>query len=367
MTKTMRLLAAIGAAAAMLALTACGDDENGDSATAESGVQAPEDCDRQPEFPVVAPSQADADYRVAAILPHTQVAYTQSVQWGLEEEAKELGVDISVVDAGGYANVDRQIGQVETAITEGVDAIIIYPVDPSALSPVVKQGAEAGIKMIGLISPGASGLEEYPALDSLETILTANYETNAYEVSKCLIEAAGGEGEFFYVQGGAGSAYAKDSEVGVRRAVEESAGMSLAGTEITAGFATADAQEAAEDAMSANPGINVMYCDTSEQTTGCASAVTAAGKTGEVAVGGIDPSGPNDVIALENGEFTAILGEAPVLMGRGAVDLAVQVLNGEKVPPEVVIDGSEQDMYTSNDPSALEEDMTDHVAPPLLD
>jgi ABC-type sugar transport system substrate-binding protein len=110
-----------------------------------------------------------------------------------------------------------------------------------------------------------------------------------------------------------------------------------------------------------------MYCDTSEQTTGCAAAVTAAGKTGEVAVGGIDPSGPSDVTALENGEFTVILGERPTSMGRGAVDLAVKVLNGEDVPHEIVVEGDQQDIYTSNDPGALEEDLPLHVAPPLLD
>jgi ABC-type sugar transport system substrate-binding protein len=365
MTKTIRILAALAVATAVVVLSACGGDD--DDSTASSGVEVSENCDRQPEFPVVAPAKADRSYKIAAILPHTQVAYTQSVQWGLEEEAKELGVDIDVVDAGGYANVDRQIGQVETAITEGVDSIIMYPVDPSALSPVVQQGADAGITMVGLISPGASGLDEYPALESLETILTADYETNAYEVSKCLIESVGGEGEFFYVQGGAGSAYARDSEAGVRAAIKEYPGMTLVGTEITAGFATADAQEAAEDALAANPGINVLYCDTSEQTTGCAAAVSTAGRIGEVAVGGIDPSGPPDVAALESGDFSVILGEAPVLMGRGAVDLAVAALNGEKVPAEVVIEGQDQDMYTSNDPAALEEDMTDHVAPPLLD
>jgi ABC-type sugar transport system substrate-binding protein len=303
---------------------------------------------------------------MTAILPHTQVAYTQSVKWGLEQEASKLGVDISVVDAGGYENVDRQIGQVETAITEGVDAIIIYPVDPSALSPVVKKGADAGISMVGLISPGASGLPDYPALSSLKTILTANYESNAYEVSKCLIESVGGKGEFFYVQGGAGSAYANDSEAGIKRAIDEYPDMSLADAKRMPGFATADAQSAAEDALSAHPGINAMYCDTSEETTGCAAAVSTAGKTGQVAVGGIDPSGPTDVTALENGEFTVILGERPTSMGRGAVDLAVKVLNGQKVPHEIVVEGNQQDIYTSDDPKALQRDLPLHVAPPLL-
>lgn len=365
----MRILGVVAALAAAVVLAACGSDDdstNGDSTTASSGVQPPEECDRQAEFPVVSPAEADGDYTIKAILPHSFVAFNKSVQYGLEEQAEELGVDVEVVDAGGYENVDRQIGQVETAISEDVDAIIIWPVDPSAMSPVIKQAADAGIKTIGLISPGASGIDEFPAMDTVETLLTANYETNAYEVSKCLIESVGGEGEFFYNQGGAGSAYANDSEVGVRRAVDEYPGMELVAEEISPSFATADAQAAAEDALAANPGINVMYCDTSEQTQGCASAVSAAGMTGEVAVGGIDPSGPSDVAALESGEFTTILGEAPTLMGVGAIDLAVKVLNGEEVPKEVVIDGSEQDLYTSNNPAALEEDLPEHVAPPLI-
>jgi ABC-type sugar transport system substrate-binding protein len=372
MTKFWRALGSLVACAAVTALVACGssdsgtDDAAGDGANdvAAAAVKAPADCERHPEFPVVAPAGTNGEkYEIVVIMPHTLEGYTQSVKWGAQQEGKKLGVDVTVQDAGGYANIDRQIGLVESAITRKVDAIVIYPNDPSALSPVIKQGADAGIKMLGLISPGASGLDDYPGLSSLDTILTSDYRQNAFDVTTCLAKAVGGKGEFYDLQGGAGSAYQKDSTEGVEAALKDFPDMKLVGKKILPGFGTADATRAIEDALAANPNVNAMYCDTMTLTAGCAAAITAADKHGKVALGGIDPAGPDDVTGLRNGDYTVVLGERPTVLGRGAVDLAVQVLNGESVPERIVVE--QNDLYTAAD--KLQEDLPVQLAPFLLE
>jgi ABC-type sugar transport system substrate-binding protein len=371
MTDVKRFLSVLVALMALVTLAACGGsgtksstaDQGATTAAAGGAIKAPAECSRNPQFPVVAPAGAGGkQYKIAVIMPHTLEGYTQSVKWGAQQEGKRLGAEVTVQDAGGYANVDRQIGLVESAITKKVDAIVIYPNDPSALSPVIKKGADAGIAMIGLISPGASGIAAYPALSSLKTILTSDYKQNAYDVTTCLAKAAGGKGEFYDLQGGAGSAYQKDSTEGVQEALKNFPEMKLVGKKILPGFGTADATRAIEDALAANPKVNAMYCDTMTLTAGCAAAITAAGNHGKVALGGIDPAGPDDPSALRRGDYTVVLGERPTVLGRGAIDLAVTVLNGDKVDKQIIV--KENDLYTDGD--ALAKDMPLHLAPFLL-
>jgi ribose transport system substrate-binding protein len=49
--------------------------------------------------------------------------------------------------AGG-ADVERQIEQMQQMIAKGYDAIIAFPISPTALNPVVKQACERGVVVI---------------------------------------------------------------------------------------------------------------------------------------------------------------------------------------------------------------------------
>jgi ABC-type sugar transport system substrate-binding protein len=83
---------------------------------------------------------------------------------------------------------------------------------------------------------------------------------------------------------------------------------------------------------------------------GAYEAVKAAGKTDQIKVYGFDASlgGLESIMA---GEITADAGQLPIEMGRGGVELAVKVLNGESVekenecPYEIVSADNAQEVY----------------------
>lgn len=58
--------------------------------------------------------------------------------------------DVELRTAEGTNDVNLQISQVETFINDGVDAIVLLPIDGAALTEVATQAMEAGITVINV-------------------------------------------------------------------------------------------------------------------------------------------------------------------------------------------------------------------------
>jgi periplasmic protein TorT len=80
-------------------------------------------------------------WRLCASYPHLKDSYWLSVNAGMVEHAKRLGVRLVVVEAGGYPNLARQIAQV-TACAAQSDALIIGTVSYDGLTPTVREIAK---------------------------------------------------------------------------------------------------------------------------------------------------------------------------------------------------------------------------------
>ena len=73
------------------------------------------------------------------LYPHLKDAYWLSVNYGMVEEARRLGVAFDVFEAGGYPNVERQIEQLEGCAAPEFDAVILGAVSYGGLTPTVRQ------------------------------------------------------------------------------------------------------------------------------------------------------------------------------------------------------------------------------------
>jgi len=78
--------------------------------------------------------------------------YWISVLYGVIDEARLDGVDVTVYCAGGYGEITRQISQFETLIELPVDAILAAVVSYEALKPTLQQAVDKGIPVILLIN-----------------------------------------------------------------------------------------------------------------------------------------------------------------------------------------------------------------------
>lgn len=81
-------------------------------------------------------SRADPPSRIWNLCisyPHLKDAYWLNVNHGMVEEATRLGVNFTLVEAGGYPNIERQREQIHECTHAGTDALIIGAVSYEAL------------------------------------------------------------------------------------------------------------------------------------------------------------------------------------------------------------------------------------------
>lgn len=86
--------------------------------------------------------RARENWQICVAYPHLKDAYWLSVNFGMVEEARRLGVSFRLVEAGGYPNLDRQIAQIEDCVRKGADALVVGTVSFRGLTDTVSRIAE---------------------------------------------------------------------------------------------------------------------------------------------------------------------------------------------------------------------------------
>jgi len=86
----------------------------------------------------------DTDFEIVMVVKLEGVAWFDNMRLGVEEFAKETGVNAYQIGAA-TADPASQIALIEDLIAKKVDAIIVVPNDPVALEPVFKKANDAGI------------------------------------------------------------------------------------------------------------------------------------------------------------------------------------------------------------------------------
>jgi protein TorT len=98
------------------------------------------------------PAKANKPYHIGYTFPHLMDPYWTSVLYGVIDEARLAGVNVSALTAGGYGNVERQNDQIETLVSRGVDGLLIGVVSFAALTPTLEEAAKKGVKVLLLVN-----------------------------------------------------------------------------------------------------------------------------------------------------------------------------------------------------------------------
>ena len=77
---------------------------------------------------------ASKRWHLCIAYPHLKDSYWLNVNYGMLEEAKRLGIAFTLVEAGGYPNVERQRQQIEECTGQGADALVVGTVSFEGLT-----------------------------------------------------------------------------------------------------------------------------------------------------------------------------------------------------------------------------------------
>lgn len=198
---TLKLLGRVGAGACallMLATTAaCSGDSAGSSEGGGSNGSAVEAVEYDgPEADVAAsfgePSVVDgASFTVGWLSPMISNNFVGAIADAAQKRVEELGGTLIIKDA--VLDVSKQVDQCNELVARGVDALAVYPVDPSSLGPCLADAAAAGIPIIGQDTPPIVGTDLF---ENYASNVSQGPDRAAYNVATIAAQSAGPEASF---------------------------------------------------------------------------------------------------------------------------------------------------------------------------
>ena len=292
---------------------------------------------------------AEKRWKLCALVPHVKDSYWIAADYGLIEEAKRLGVDIAVFEAGGYGNLPRQVNQFDDCLASKADAILVAPISEAGLAGSFAKAKAAKVPTIAFINP----VSEAPVAGKIFTQM----KTKGVEAGRFLVKTITQGGPGYQVvgfPGAQGSGWAEQAVDGFKVGIEGSP-IRLLDTKF-GDTGVSDQLTLVEDALQTYPQMNLIW--------GTAPTVEAA--IGAVA----DANRPDIHIMAEYGtremldllrkkKIMGFVSDYTVVQARMAVDLAVMVLEG-KTPGATAFD-VEPTLIT--DPSVSLDNVLQHFAP----
>jgi len=243
-----------------------------------------------------------------------------------EARAEELGVTFLNVTTE-VQDAEAQIAAVDTAITQGVDAIIIGAADSRGWDDTLQKAEDAGIPVIAVDTA-----IDNPYISSL--IQTDNLAA-ARLAGDYIVEQTGGEGTILVLGGSVGHQTGDARKQGV----EEQA--LAAGLEVIGDYSDWNenvSSEITQNTLTAYPDLKAVFVAFDPGAVAAMSVIKQKGLLDQITLVGFDGL-PVGLKAIAAGEMEATVRQDPERMGAEGVELALKVINGEEVPEFTPIDG----------------------------
>ncbi|RWL85589.1 MAG: TMAO reductase system periplasmic protein TorT, partial [Mesorhizobium sp.] len=84
--------------------------------------------------------KAEKPWNLCVLFPHLKDSYWVSVDYGIVEEAKRLGVKLTVLQAGGYDALPKQLSQYDDCVASGAQGILVAAISEAGLAAKLKEG-----------------------------------------------------------------------------------------------------------------------------------------------------------------------------------------------------------------------------------
>ncbi|MDR0562020.1 MAG: substrate-binding domain-containing protein [Spirochaetaceae bacterium] len=235
--------------------------------------------------------------------------------------------EYEIIWSDGQNDVTRQQDNVNTAIAQGVKAVVVVPVDTSASPPMTRAAQEAGIPIIYVNrNPfGTSAPPQGAYYCGSDSVIAGRLQMEE------LGRQMGGTGGVCILMGQLNHEAAQDRSRGVKEVLQEKyPNIALLG-EQSGNWMRNEAVTVVENWLTAYPNLTAIASNNDEMALGALVALESAGRKG-VLVAGTDGN-PDALQAVKDGRLIATVLQDAAGQGKGAADYAVRAIKGEKLEP----------------------------------
>ena len=265
---------------------------------------------------------------IAVIPKGTTHEFWKSIHAGSNKAAQELtaeGSEINVIWKGPLREDDReqQIQVVEGFTTQGVNGIVLAPLDNRALVRPVADARRAGVPTVII----DSGLES----DDIVSFVATDNRKGGSLAAERMGQLLNGKGKVLVLRYAEGSASTTEREEGFLETIKKFPEIQLVSTDQYAGATRDTAKRASENLLNRfGDEVQGIFTPNESSTAGMLLALQDIGKAGKVSFVGFDSS-QTFIDAINSNQLHGIVVQNPFNMGYLGVKTMVDSLLGRPV------------------------------------
>lgn len=260
--------------------------------------------------------------KIGFILPDMRVERFTRDKEIFTRYAESFGAEV-IVDSSNYDHA-LQTTQVENMLAQGVDVLVIHPVNGDIAGVFVDMAHKVGVPVIA-----SDGVIKHPDLD---LFITQDSITVGQEQAKAYIEMVGEEGKYVVIMGQPGHSVAKLITQGNHDILDQYPGTTSILETFHEGWAAELAQKTAEDVLTReSDDIQAFFCNNSGMANGVLQAVIERDLAGNIFVAGSDADITmcKNILAYENvidvikwiAPLSAAAAEAAIALATGQYEM----------------------------------------------
>ncbi|HIQ69769.1 MAG TPA: substrate-binding domain-containing protein [Candidatus Avoscillospira stercorigallinarum] len=239
-----------------------------------------------------------------------------------EAAAQELGVSLSVADAGD--DVAKQVSDIEDLVSSNISILIVNPVDSDGVTGAVQAAMAKGVRVIS-VDRAVNGVD-------IDCQIASDNVMGAEMATQYIVDTLGEGIKVAELEGTPGASAAIDRSEGFHNIADEKLDVVVSQT---ANFDRTEGMSVMENMLQAHGDIQAVFAANDEMALGAVEAVSGAGK--DILVVGFDAT--DDAIdAIKAGRMAATIAQQPALIGSTAVENAVKLINGESIPSSIPVE-----------------------------
>ena len=241
---------------------------------------------------------------------------------GAEAAAAELGLKLTVVDAGD--DVAKQTSDIEDLVSKNISVLIVNPVDSDAVTSAVQNAVNQGVKVIS-VDRAVNGVD-------IDCQIASDNVAGAEMATQYIVDTLGEGIKVAELQGTPGASAAIDRGTGFHNVADEK--LDVVASQ-TANFDRTEGMSVMENMLQANGDIQAVFAANDEMALGAVEAISGAGK--DVLVVGFDAT--DDAIeAIKAGRMAATIAQQPALIGDTAVRNAATLISGQAIEKSIPVE-----------------------------
>jgi ribose transport system substrate-binding protein len=264
---------------------------------------------------------AGAQHKISLIVGLKGDDFYGSLACGAKRAATRHGAKVDVQGPTKW-DAPEQISVLNSVIASHPDAILIAPVDDTALQAPLEQAKAQGIKIVlvdtTLKDPGVAVAQ-----------VTTNDELAGEKAAQEAIRETHGKGSVVTINTQPGVSTVAARVKGFREGLKKASGVRYLGQQYS-GDDAGKAASAVTSTLAAHPDLSAVFTTNTLTGQGAATGIKNAGKTGEIKLVGFDAN-PTGVQAIQDGTAQAQVVLKPLDIGATGVNEALNALDGKPV------------------------------------